>query len=43
MKWSANRHWISAAKLNTVILPKLNERDLIYVPESIKRAMTSSS
>jgi len=29
-----------AAKLNTVILPKLNERDLIDVPEPIKRDMT---
>ncbi len=28
-----------AAKLNTVILPKLNERDLIDVPEPIKRDM----
>src|SRR5919199_1520189 len=29
-----------AAKINTVILPKLNERDLIDVPEPIKRDMT---
>jgi len=29
-----------AAKLNTVILPKLNERDLIDVPEPIKRDMS---
>jgi ATP-dependent Lon protease len=29
-----------AAKLNTVILPKLNERDLVDVPEPIKRDMT---
>jgi ATP-dependent Lon protease len=29
-----------AAKINTVILPKLNERDLIEVPEPIKRDMT---
>jgi len=28
-----------AAKLNTVILPKLNERDLVEVPEPIKRDM----
>jgi ATP-dependent Lon protease len=28
-----------AAKINTVILPKLNERDLIDVPEPIKRDM----
>jgi ATP-dependent Lon protease len=28
-----------AAKLNTVILPKLNERDLVDVPEPIKRDM----
>jgi len=29
-----------AAKINTVILPKLNERDLVDVPEPIKRDMT---
>ena len=29
-----------AAKINTVILPKLNERDLIDVPEPIKRDMS---
>ena len=29
-----------AAKLKTVILPKLNERDLVDVPEPIKRDMT---
>ena len=28
-----------AAKINTVILPKLNERDLVDVPEPIKRDM----
>ncbi|HYM60550.1 MAG TPA: endopeptidase La [Thermoanaerobaculia bacterium] len=28
-----------AAKINTVILPKLNERDLVEVPEPIKRDM----
>ncbi|MBK5258170.1 MAG: hypothetical protein JJE51_01130, partial [Thermoanaerobaculia bacterium] len=28
-----------AAKINTIILPKLNERDLIEVPEPIKRDM----
>ena len=28
-----------AAKLNTVVMPKLNERDLIDVPDSIKRDM----
>jgi ATP-dependent Lon protease len=28
-----------AAKINTIILPKLNERDLIDVPEPIKRDM----
>ena len=28
-----------AAKINTVIMPKLNERDLIDVPEPIKRDM----
>src|SRR5712692_5272810 len=28
-----------AAKINTVVLPKLNERDLIDVPEPIKRDM----
>jgi len=28
-----------AAKISTVILPKLNERDLIDVPEPIKRDM----
>jgi ATP-dependent Lon protease len=28
-----------AAKINTVIMPKLNERDLIEVPEPIKRDM----
>jgi ATP-dependent Lon protease len=28
-----------AAKINTVILPKLNERDLIDVPEPVKRDM----
>jgi len=29
-----------AAKISTVILPKLNERDLVDVPEPIKRDMT---
>ena len=29
-----------AAKINSVILPKLNERDLVDVPEPIKRDMT---
>ncbi|HET7710775.1 MAG TPA: endopeptidase La, partial [Thermoanaerobaculia bacterium] len=29
-----------AAKLNTVVLPKLNERDLVEVPEAVKRDMT---
>ncbi|MGA7613872.1 MAG: endopeptidase La [Thermoanaerobaculia bacterium] len=29
-----------AAKLNTVILPKLNQRDLVDVPDPIKRDMT---
>ena len=28
-----------AAKINTVILPKLNERDLVEVPEPVKRDM----
>ncbi len=28
-----------AAKINTIILPKLNERDLIEVPEPVKRDM----
>jgi ATP-dependent Lon protease len=28
-----------AAKINTVILPKLNQRDLVEVPEPIKRDM----
>jgi len=28
-----------AAKINTVVMPKLNERDLIDVPDSIKRDM----
>jgi ATP-dependent Lon protease len=29
-----------AAKITSVILPKLNERDLVDVPEPIKRDMT---
>ncbi|HEU5163471.1 MAG TPA: S16 family serine protease, partial [Thermoanaerobaculia bacterium] len=28
-----------AAKINTIILPKLNQRDLVEVPEPIKRDM----